>query len=239
MQFFTPVLIINAISPVLATGIMSPWANTLVRRTGECYPEPLQFPGPDARPCGGGYTLGNCNCCPDGRTGCLSPIAACSLGPIGNYVCISTTGAGTITPAQCFARHEPCGGLCMPAGSNCCDSIGHYCAASETCLKNADGSNAGVCLKSSTQAATTTFESTIPAATTAFIQTTQATASASGVGISSLPFSSSRTATTQGSISTNAGSSASQVTVSFGTKIQISSWSVGGTFAAIFTVFIF
>jgi hypothetical protein len=239
MQFFTPFLIINAISPVLATGVVSQWANTLVRRTGECYPVPLQFPGPDAHPCGGGYTLGNCNCCPDGRTGCLSPIAACSLGPVGNYVCVATSGSGTTTPTQCFVGHEPCGGLCMPAGSNCCDSIGHYCAASERCLKNPDGSNAGICSKSTTQAATTSFEPTTQAATTAFIPSTQATATANGVETSSPRSLSSQTALTQVSVSTNAGTSASQVTVSFGTKTRQSSWGVGSAFVAIFTVLIF
>lgn len=223
MKVLSPSLIFFAISPVLASGVMSSWTNALVRRANECYPVSLQFPGPDDHPCGLGYTIGNCNCCPDGLIGCLSPVAVCAPGLVGNYVCVASSGSGTITP-QCFAGDTPCGSLCMPVGSNCCDTVGHYCPASEQCAANPDGSNVPVCSRS-TQAAPTSAKPTI-----------QASATAGGVKTTSPPSPSSDTAISTGSISTKGGTSASQAAVSFGTSIQKSSWGFGGTFAVIVTI---
>ena len=109
----------------------------------------------------------------------------------------------------------------MPVGSNCCDTTGNYCLASEPC-----GTQGGslVCL-TNTQAATASSN-----------PTTQARTSAGGVKTSSSPSPSSLTATTAVSISIKGSTSASQAAVSFSTSIQKSFWSVGGDFAVIVTV---
>jgi hypothetical protein len=104
MKFSTPSLTFLVISPVLASLAVSPVANQLMRRVDECSVFSLQFPSSLDSPCGTGYVLPGCTCCPGGQIGCALP-AVCTLGTIGNYICEVPSSSGT----QCTAGSKPCG----------------------------------------------------------------------------------------------------------------------------------
>lgn len=226
MKFLTPSLTFFAISPVLGSLAMSPWTNTLVRRTGECWPVFLLYPTPGVdQPCGSGYVVGNCNCCPSGQIGCISP-AVCTLGSFGIYIC-AIPGSST---AQCAAGEEACGTRCMPVGADCCGTGATYCPAPEHCGTNPDGSTG--CF-TSVQAVTTSSTSTPKASTSVSVQTSFPLPSTTP---------SSHTTTTTSSILTKSttagnGASASQTIQSLGTSIQKSSWGVGGAFVMLVIIF--
>jgi hypothetical protein len=238
MKFPTPSLIFFVISPVLASLAMSPRSNALERRTGECYVVSLQFPSSIDHPCGDGYVVGNCNCCPNGQIGCLSP-AVCTIGSAGNYFCEIPSGSGT---GQCAAGEKICGPKCIPDEADCCGTGQSYCPAPLHCSINALGSNA--CFTSTQAAATAPVppseaSTSVQAVTTAAMSTTNIFTDAGG-GQTSFPSASippsSETATAAGSTAiasgTTAGSSAlaSQTQGSLGNSIRKSYWSVGSAF---------
>ena len=202
--------LVFVISPVLASLAMSPWTNTLERRTGECYVVSLQFPNPALdTPCGTGYVIGNCNCCPNGQIGCLSP-AVCTLGSVGNYICAIPSGPGT---AQCGVGETPCGARCMPIGADCCGTGATYCPAPQHCGTRPDGSNA--CF-TSVQAATTSSTSTTQVST-------KAGTSVDGVQ-------------TTTSSSTSTKTAASPTAVSLGAGIQKNLWGAGSAFVMLVVI---
>jgi hypothetical protein len=188
MKFLTPSLTFFAISavlgslavsPVLASLATSPRTNALLRRTGECYVVTLQFPNPITdHPCGTGYVIGNCNCCPSGQIGCLSP-AVCTLGSTDNYVCAIPSGSGS---AQCAPGEVPCGARCMPAGADCCGTGATYCPAPKLCGANPDGSNA--CFTSGQSAATSSAPAAQASTSVGGQAATTPSASATKVGTS-------------------------------------------------------
>ena len=79
----------------------------------------------------GGCCLSSEQCCPRAAEGCCS-----SSTP---YCCGDGTCAAT--PSQCASAGRascdgydvPCGGGCAPAGSDCCDLVGHYCPPESMC----------------------------------------------------------------------------------------------------------
>jgi hypothetical protein len=215
-------------SPVLAFAQMSPRRDTLVRRIDECYAVPVRTPGPSDQPCGapGYYTLQGCNCCPDGKTACLST-ATCSLSGTGTYQCVSNLpvpgpGSGS-SASHCPTGLEYCGTghLCMPMGSNCCDNIGHYCPASLSC-----GTSGGslTCL-AATQVATAPSQ-----------PSTQINTGNGGAATTASSSPTSHVATTASGISINGGTPVPQVTLKSGAATENFSWtwSVGATLGGIF-----
>jgi len=80
----------------------------------------------------GGCCLGAERCCPTLAEGCCSPDTPFCCGD----------GTCAAAPAQCanVGRNAcsdydiPCGGGCVPAGSQCCDLAGHYCAPQAICI---------------------------------------------------------------------------------------------------------
>jgi hypothetical protein len=73
-------------------------------------------------------------CCPSVEDGCCS-----SSTP---YCC--GDGSCAATPSQCQLAGQPqcdgydvpCGGGCAPAGSDCCDLVGHYCPPESMCTSD-------------------------------------------------------------------------------------------------------
>lgn len=83
----------------------------------------------------GGCCLSSEQCCPGIEEGCCS-----SATP---YCCGDGTCAAT--PSQCEINGRstgcdgydvPCGAGCAPAGSECCDPLGHYCPPESMCTSD-------------------------------------------------------------------------------------------------------
>lgn len=82
----------------------------------------------------GGCCLSSEQCCPTLAEGCCSSSAPFCCGD----------GTCAATPSQCPAAGRaacdgydvPCGGGCAPAGSDCCDLIGHYCPPESMCTSD-------------------------------------------------------------------------------------------------------
>jgi hypothetical protein len=82
----------------------------------------------------GGCCLSAEQCCPSLDDGCCS-----SATP---YCCGDGTCAATPSDcelpgrAECDGYAVPCGGGCAPAGSDCCDLVGHYCPPESMCTSD-------------------------------------------------------------------------------------------------------
>lgn len=82
----------------------------------------------------GGCCLSSEQCCPRMEDGCCS-----SATP---YCCGNGTCAATPSQCELGGRIEcdgydvPCGGGCAPAGSDCCDLVGHYCPPESMCTSD-------------------------------------------------------------------------------------------------------
>jgi hypothetical protein len=82
----------------------------------------------------GGCCLSAEQCCPTMEDGCCS-----SATP---YCCGNGTCAATPSQCELDGRSEcdgydvPCGGGCAPAGSDCCDRVGHYCPPESMCTSD-------------------------------------------------------------------------------------------------------
>jgi hypothetical protein len=233
---------------------MSPWSNTLVRRTGECFPVFLQFPNPALdHPCGTGWVLGECNCCPSGQIGCLPP-AVCTLGSVGNYICAFASSSG---PASCAAGRKQCGQSCIPDDADCCGTGATYCPAPKHCGARPDGSNA--CFDSvpaaSTSATLAAQPSTSiggggqfspqPSGTTPTSPTTSAAISSAAIssaesisaaGSSAASISAASSISVQSGTPTATRAAPSQVANSLGTGIERSFGAVGGAFAMLIVI---
>jgi hypothetical protein len=82
----------------------------------------------------GGCCLSAEQCCPSADDGCCS-----SATP---YCCGDGTCAATPSQCQLAGRPQcdgydvPCGAGCAPAGSDCCDAVGHYCPPESRCTSD-------------------------------------------------------------------------------------------------------
>jgi hypothetical protein len=82
----------------------------------------------------GGCCLSAEQCCPRMEDGCCSAATP--------YCCGDGTCAATPSQCETSARSEcdgydvPCGGGCAPAGSDCCDLVGHYCPPESMCTSD-------------------------------------------------------------------------------------------------------
>jgi hypothetical protein len=82
----------------------------------------------------GGCCLSAEQCCPTLDDGCCSTATP--------YCCGDGTCAATPSQCEFQGRSEcdgydvPCGAGCAPAGSDCCDLIGHYCPPESMCTSD-------------------------------------------------------------------------------------------------------
>jgi hypothetical protein len=215
MKFFTPYLTFIVISPVLGFLEISPLPNTLMRRA-ECYVVSVDpvIPGLD-HPCGNGYVVGNCNCCPDGRIGCL-PGSVCTIVAGGSYGCATPT-------LQCASGLKACGPTCIATTSDCCGGGSGYCLAPRLCgAENSDGTYQCVLSgqSSTTSSTSTTKASTSVSSQTSVVLSSTTSSSHTTTTTSSIALSSHTTTTTSSIASTTTKPS---TTVSGQTSVPSSS----------------
>jgi hypothetical protein len=80
----------------------------------------------------GGCCLGSERCCPTLAEGCCGPETPFCCGD--GTCAASPAECANVGRNTCSGYDGPCGGGCVPAGSQCCDLAGHYCAPQGICL---------------------------------------------------------------------------------------------------------
>jgi len=79
----------------------------------------------------GGCCLSAEQCCPNIEDGCCNSSTPYCCG---DGTCAATPSqCGSAGRSPCDGYDVACGGGCAPAGSDCCDLAGHYCAPETTC----------------------------------------------------------------------------------------------------------
>ena len=74
-------------------------------------------------------------CCTDGRGACC-PVATPYC--CGDGTCaVTPTACGNESESLCPEYQISCGGVCIEAGSDCCDEAGDYCLPTQTCTLDA------------------------------------------------------------------------------------------------------
>ena len=82
----------------------------------------------------GGCCLASEHCCPQIEDGCC---ASSTPFCCGDGTCAATPSqCGSSTLMVCDGYDVPCGGGCAPAGSDCCDDLGHYCRPESMCTSD-------------------------------------------------------------------------------------------------------
>jgi hypothetical protein len=149
------------------SGLGVSWRPGALRLSWVCLAWGLALVQPAAaQSCPGGYAAcdnGGCclasdQCCPTLAEGCCS---ASTPFCCGDGTCAATPSqCQNLSQNGCSGYDLPCGSGCAPAGSECCDSAGHYCPPQATCTSDL------TCQSGQVAIATLLVEATTPAVST-------------------------------------------------------------------------